>query len=270
MARILIIGENPLPVEENALLHAPGARAWQFAKLLSGDGNEIMVVALRGRTAGDGGRAAGESLSHDGIACRFVDAECASPDHLRGVCRRFAPDALIGIGLAGSSLAVAARNDLPLWADMDGDPLLETVLRGESDRRLHDRWLIYRTIIRGADLLSVSSTAQRYMLIGELATQGRLCAKNAGRELVFCIPPPADGLAVPTGTHAAPLRQWAGTPYRTDGSVSMAELTVLPELLDREDIAAILAELRALKGSRILRALLAIVRVKNLFTGAGK
>ncbi|MEI6632889.1 MAG: hypothetical protein WCP22_03610 [Chlamydiota bacterium] len=267
MARILIIGESPLPFEESAPLHAPGARTWQFAKHLSGGGNEILVVALRGRAAGRGEGGAG--LSHDGIPCRFIEAERASPDHLRGVCGLFAPDALIGIGLAGASLAAAFRPDLPLWADMDGDPLFETILRKESDGRLHDRWLMFRTIIRGADLLSVSSSAQRYILIGELATQGRLCAKNAGRELVFCIPPPADGLSVQSGTDAAPVRQWASSPCRTERSVAMAELTVLPWLLDREDIAAKLDELRALKGSRLLRALLAVVRVKNTLTGGG-
>jgi len=267
MARILIMGESPLPFEESAPLHAPGARIWQFAKPLSDDGNEILVVAPHGRAAGKGEGGAG--LSHDGIPCRFVDAERSSPDSFRCVCGRFAPDALIGIGLAGASLAASARSDLPLWADLNTDPLLETILRKESDGRLHDRWLMYRTVIRGADLFSVSSTIQGYILIGELATQGRLCAKNAGRELVFCIPPPADGLSVQSGTDAAPVRQWASAPRRTERSVTMAELTVLPGLLDREDIAAKLDELRALKGSRLLRALLAIVRVKNTLTGEG-
>lgn len=232
MTRILILGEQPAPGSDAA---STNARARHFADTLASDGHAVLSAAVRRRREGgtDGG--------------------------LQEAAARFRPGAAVGVGPRAASAALSSLPGLPLWADLEGWPPAGTCGAAIGEWRT-----ARRPVLAGADLFSAPSEEDRLMLIGELAAQGRLCARNAGIDIVFHIPAPG----APGGA-MEPLRRWARAPSRTGRPLTMGDLTVLPELLDREEIADRLGELRRLKRSPLLRALLFCARIKNAIPRTG-
>jgi glycosyltransferase involved in cell wall biosynthesis len=98
---------------------------------------------------------------------------------------------LVGVNITAAAIAVEFANQLPFWADVNGDPLVEGQAQAfvyGSDANLGGFRRLLLPVLRRADRLSTCSQRQRFALIGQLGIAGRLTSRTDGYEFVEPIP----------------------------------------------------------------------------------
>lgn len=192
MSRILVVGWELPQFAPEMRMEAANFRTAQFIQALSGDGHELCLAA--GRIGQD---FPGERSPTQKHGILYVPLRFSNPRWIRrlhSLYRDFHPDAIVGVTFQGSLRATRLRNLAPLWLDIYGDPIAEIqafASQHQSDRGIATGLRFLQKVLHDGDVYSTCSTPQRYALIGQLSTVGRLNRSTFGSELVYAIPPAA-------------------------------------------------------------------------------
>ncbi len=103
----------------------------------------------------------------------------------------FRPDCVVGVNRDPAAVAVNFAGDLPLWSDVNGDPMAEAqakAARGAGDWLINEWYRKLVPVLLRSDRFSTCSLAQKHALIGQLGMLGRLVARNDGYDFVSAIP----------------------------------------------------------------------------------
>jgi glycosyltransferase involved in cell wall biosynthesis len=180
MAKVLIIGYAPLPIENQRGNHAINNRTWLLTEALAEEGHEITLLALRIKSAYF------DEASLDPVSCRkiapnityySIRGESFKKRLLERQCRAFGPDCVVGAGTIPSYHAVQIDTDKPIWADLFGHLMAEAQTKAYAEDNnliLPSWWMIERSILKRADVFSAVSFSQKCAVIGELGALGRL------------------------------------------------------------------------------------------------
>ncbi len=194
MSRISLIALGPLPGAEGIVTVGPGLRSDHLATALARAGHDLQIVSTVTGTDSAGGRQWRRTIAGRSVDC--IDApEAAFPPRngtgLVDAVRCFGPEAIIGVTVYGATLASRLGLDVPLWADVFGDPMAEAQSKANafgSDASVPRFWSMLRPVLDRADRFSAVSRAQADALIGQLGLAGRLGVSTAGERLVEVIP----------------------------------------------------------------------------------
>ena len=192
MTRVFILGQSPLPFEEQGVSYGPGRRTWQLVSPLLDDGHEVCLVASR--ISGAYPDNLPPVWEHDTAPFPYYsmeDSRFMDVRMLRQLAQEFAPDCVVGVTPFPCSVAADLRLDIPLWADLHGSVMTEAQMKAfvyDDDVYVsHFRQYEVKALDR-ADHFSCVSQRQVYALIGELGLWGRLNRFTTGHSLVDLIP----------------------------------------------------------------------------------
>ncbi len=190
MSRVLVCGRGPLPwrAPERGPVH--GRRSWQFARALADAGHSVALLAI---VAGDALDADVERDQRDGVAIWAISEHACHerPEVVAAPLEAHRPDALVGVSGEASAILVNHVGDLPLWVDLDGDPMVRAQARaagGRGDFWVNEAYRKHVPVLMRADRLSVRTAAHRASVVGQLGMVGRLIGENEGYEFVAEMP----------------------------------------------------------------------------------
>ncbi|MEO1370619.1 MAG: glycosyltransferase, partial [Acidobacteriota bacterium] len=191
--RFLVLGWGPLPVEDATMHFAPGGRTWQLAAALAGDGHQVVVATARMPGSGDAPAdedAPPRRLEHGLLHYRFEREHFEEPGALAVLADAFQPDAVVAAAPVPCLQAVRMGVDVPIWADLFGDPMSEAQAKTIVDggEHLSAYMQLLHAVLDRADFFSAVSERQQWALIGQLGLAGRLNAAVGGTALVQTIP----------------------------------------------------------------------------------
>lgn len=191
MKRILLIGNAPLPDENEKSRPAAGLRTYQFLKPLMTQKDFFVKAVTIGMP---------EVYKNFYPADRKISENCSqmliSKDDLhlfkkiRAAAETFNPDAIVGVNTYPSYVASLLESEKPFWADLNGWIMAEAqaqAFRMGSDDYLPHYFSMEQSILKKADKFSAVSLAQKYVIYGELATLGRVNGNSFGYEFVHHI-----------------------------------------------------------------------------------
>lgn len=192
MSRLLVVGWELPEFTPDQRMEAANYRTWQLTEGLRKDGHEVCLVAGR----------IGSEFTETPPRCRserlaYNPIQFNSPTWIRRlqtICEEFDPDGIVGVTVHGSLRATRVKSRAPLWLDIYGDPLAEMQAKAgqvRSDRGIVTGLRFFRQLLRVGDAYSTCSQPQRFALIGQLATEGRLNRATLGYNLVHVLPPGA-------------------------------------------------------------------------------
>ncbi|MDD5447726.1 MAG: glycosyltransferase family 4 protein [Actinomycetota bacterium] len=192
MSKVLVFGQAPLPFEDIEKSYGPGARTWQLSKPLIEDGHEVTILASRiPFTYDESLPEVQRSEEHGCEIYRVFQWKFEDLAFTRELVGSLDPDCVVGASAFPSFIAVMSAGDRPVWADVYGCLLAEAQAKAyvyKDDSFLEHFISIMNPILDSADALSAVSKRQKFELIGELATHGRLNSKNYGFDFVSVIP----------------------------------------------------------------------------------
>ncbi|MBM3333135.1 glycosyltransferase, partial [Candidatus Sumerlaeota bacterium] len=185
MSRIFLVGIGPLMDGGARRVTAHAVRAWRFVSALRHAGHDVNLCTFsQNISPHDPMERMVEPRAKDGFAYENLDMRMGNVlGYLSEQCRRLSPDCVIGVGTEPSGWACRMRPTAPVWADLHGWVMAEAQIKAAhdgSDEILSHFWRHERPVLLRADKISVVSTPQRFALLGELGTAGRLNRHNVG------------------------------------------------------------------------------------------
>ena len=202
MSRVLVAGIGT-PTFVMADRHfGPGRRTTHFASALADAGHEVTVLWRRDEAlAGSSAFITFETANGSRFRARALHERAFADGEAADVLREARPHVAVGATIHGAAcLMRAAPRDLPLWADVFGDPMAEAQAKAAldgDDRALPGFWETLALVLGRADRFSAVSGAQSLALIGQLGLAARLTGRVAGEELVTVIPCAAERSTTP-------------------------------------------------------------------------
>ena len=193
MSKVLVVGIGT-PTFVPADRHfGPGRRTAHFAYSLADAGHDVSVLW---RCDDEQQPQPSSARFETAAGASFHASACAERSFRNGDARRIldevGPDVAVGATVHGSACLVGvAPSDLPIWADVFGDPMAEAQARAAvdgSDFALGQYWESLARVLVRADRFSAVSGAQAHALVGQLGLAARLTGGVAGDELVSVIP----------------------------------------------------------------------------------
>lgn len=195
MSRVLVLGVGPLPIDPTPRLHAPGIRVWHLATLLQRHKHSVVLGAIEFGDFTDNKdapfRPLQEPVGDRLTVCRFRYHSERTPLALASLHEQCRFDCVVSTTDIMNDVAARSPLARPLWFDYLGDPLSERQLQAatyDNDTSLLDLWRVMLSALLSGDRFSVASTPQKYVLIGQLASVGRLNQFTAGQDLVYVLP----------------------------------------------------------------------------------
>lgn len=191
MSKIMAWGACPLPIDNTSKLYGLGHRTWHFIQPLLEEGHEILLVAVH--IPGDPEKPPFEKIVKDHWTYYQVNHPEVFHDlsfHQR-LYDEFQPEVLLGINTYPASFAARIKSDKPFWADLNGALMTEAQAKSHkigSNEPVIEFWEQELAVISKGDIFSTVSIPQKYMLLGELATLGRLNRLTIDYEFAHWIP----------------------------------------------------------------------------------
>jgi len=191
--RVLILGIGPIPLENPNFQHGTCLRTWQLTKTLHNDGHELFLICFRVTgSPGAKDRSARKEIHRERLRyLSLTEEECVHLPLIRQYVDEFRPDCVVGTNTYPSSILAQLNPEVPFWADVNGYFMGEAqakAARYENDHYVKHHWDILLPALLTGDRFSVTSTAQKSVLIGELDLAGRLNCYTFGYEFVGVIP----------------------------------------------------------------------------------
>ncbi|MEM2956390.1 MAG: glycosyltransferase [Candidatus Pacearchaeota archaeon] len=191
MSKILIIGHNPLPFEKGRLWSG-GIRTWHLTKALMEGGHKICLIGVhKDEKEFNEKPKTKNKLNENLIYYSFSYDKIRESRIIQKIHDKFNPDCIIGINSLPSKIASEIKTDKPFWADLNGWAMAEMQAKSatcKSNMPLKYAWYLEKPVIKKADIFSVVSIPQKYVLIGELASIGRLNKETYRYDFVHYIP----------------------------------------------------------------------------------
>jgi len=193
MSRILLAGAGPMMDGGACRVTAHAARTWHFITALRRAGHELAVYTISQTISSlDPVKGMVERRAKNGVAYENLDMRAGNMlAYMAERCAAIRPDCVVGVSTEPAAWACRMRPTVPVWADLHGWVMAEAQLKAACDGNddiLSYFWQHERAVLRRADRISTISNAQRFALLGELATIGRLNRHNVEYELVVTIP----------------------------------------------------------------------------------
>jgi glycosyltransferase involved in cell wall biosynthesis len=203
---VLLVGYAPF--DDSATRRYAGQfRTWQVLAGLRAAGLEVVV--LGGKIPGTFAAGAPPWLETEALGARVIAAPMRQLEGgraIRQLVRSLAPSCLASAGSTPAACACAFAGELPVWADLHGDPIAEGQAKAAvfaDDQYLAAYAWRSWTCLRRADAFSTVSRRQRLATLGQLGVAGRLNRHTFGADLVSVVP-----------TVGEPLPPAAGPPLR--------------------------------------------------------
>jgi glycosyltransferase involved in cell wall biosynthesis len=188
MSKVFMIGFSlPSGGNEEEKVQAYNLRALQFIEALSSDGHEIVYVARP--------QPHFEHTSHPEAVDFYHEINISQPgwhSRIKKLVKETQPDCCVTCDFFSSFAASFFEWSIPLWMDINGDPIAEkqAQLHSEnSDRGLFAPPTMESRLLQKGDIFSTCSTPQKYALIGKLGQTGRLNRHTFGYHLVHALSP---------------------------------------------------------------------------------
>ncbi len=183
MKKILVFGNGPLPEMSPHFRSAVQLRTQQFVDSLEEEGHSYFLFLI---TDQQGVYKEGEkylliSRSHQDLF------KCA-----KKWLHSSAYDLVLGVNTFPAYVASKCLNrNTPFWADLNGWIMAE--MEAQSAGLGHDSYLSHgwnqeRSILLRADQISTVSTPQKFAVLGEAASLGRVNRSHFGRKWIHVIP----------------------------------------------------------------------------------
>jgi glycosyltransferase involved in cell wall biosynthesis len=193
MSRVFVVGTGPLMDGGARRVTAHARRTWHFVSALRAAGHDVALCTVsQNISPADAKEHLVQPRNKDGFAYENLDMRMGNMlAYLAERTGDFQPDCVVGVTTEPAAWASRMRPTVPVWADLHGWVMAEAQLKAavdDSDDVLAHFWRYERPVLRRADKISVVSSAQRFAVIGELATLGRLNRHNVNHELVEVIP----------------------------------------------------------------------------------
>lgn len=166
MSRVVVFGLGPMRWEQSTRLFALGLRTWHFARALARAGHDVLLVSIRGH-AYEGWPPEKETyVQREGVRVWSVSEHvCHERPHLvRSRVLRFEPDCVVGVNRDPAAVAVNFAGELPLWADINGDPMAEAQAKAHAlahDDDIPEWHRKFITVLRRAVLHLFAGSAPR-------------------------------------------------------------------------------------------------------------
>jgi glycosyltransferase involved in cell wall biosynthesis len=191
MTRVVLFGQGPTRWESSTRLSALALRTWHFAATLARSGHDVLLLSIRN----DAGKITRSERSGVSV-CSIPEHTCHErPDWIHRQIAAFQPDAIVGVNRVPAAVAVNFAGELPLWADVNGDPMAEAQSKAAAtgaDYLINDWYRKLVPVLLRADRISTCSRAQKHALVGQLGMAGRLLGGNDGYDFVSAIPNSVD------------------------------------------------------------------------------
>lgn len=193
MSRICILGYAPLPVEPMKRAYSGTFRTWNMIQYALSEGHEVLAFGMRLTGAFSPEEEKLALYEESNLTYYSVDELTYFQDltFLRSKIEEYQPDAIIGVNTYPAHQAVSLDLDLPVWADLNGYVMSEAQSKAtlmKDDHWLTHYWHMEKPILEKADFFSTASEKQRYALLGELASVGRLNSKAQWHKDIVCFP----------------------------------------------------------------------------------
>ncbi len=187
MPKILLIGNGPLPGQGKTHAHnAASLRTYFFKKaMLKADIKLVTVLIELSEESGAG------CNQHHQKQYSFHKDDKQLFKKIEAIISDENPDGIVSVNTYPSFIASQLKTKLPLWCDLNGWIMAEAQSQAgvmKSDVLLSHYWNFEQIIIKRADRFSTVSTPQKFALIGELATIGRLNQHTNNEPLTQVIP----------------------------------------------------------------------------------
>ncbi len=225
MSRLLVLGVGPLPFENRIKVYGSSLRTWHFIKPLLDDGHEILLIAMQlpdpyhEENLPQIQKFEQGPLTYYSVNELYVFMDM---NYLQAHHDQYQPEAVMGINTHAAAQACKLKTQVPIWADLNGWVMAEAqakAARVQDDGCLPYFWGQEEPVLKRADRISVVSEPQKFALLGELATTGRLMKETFGYDFLDVIPnsvspqPPAIGTPLLRGKQASQddfLVLWSG------------------------------------------------------------
>ncbi len=193
MSKVLLLGLNPLPTQNDICTLAPGKRTWQFLNPLLKNGHRVCLICSRHLAAQQkSDQKLVNAEEHGNLIYYSVTQSVFENIHwLQRIHDHFEPDCIVGATVYPSYMAAQLNSDRPLWADLFGHIMAEAQTKSKvfTDNYYVARlWNQEKAILDRADVLSVVSQPQEYATIGELGARFRLNRLTTGYQFTHVIP----------------------------------------------------------------------------------
>ncbi len=198
--KIAVLGMGPLPGQDASRVHAPGLRTAQFVRgLLAGKHDVSLALRLYENADADPSAPLPPDMKSITYAA-LSDEEFMTGPRLAKLLDEWKPRAIVAVTFLPAFRAVQVAYDLPVWADLFGDPLAEgqakAALLGEDETIQHHYDMLTPILERG-DRFSAVSRAQSSALEGQLAMSGRMSRRTAYYRMTQTIPCSLDPAITP-------------------------------------------------------------------------
>lgn len=218
LKKILLVGNSPLPNENEQVRPAAGLRTYQFLKPLS-ERFDVRLVTIAMPECYKGEIMEGEvvndenarpvngarGVSDDGLAkaigldetskkysqVRFSKNNPYLKKILQEIHDEFQPEVIIAVNIYPSYVACSLNSHAPLWADLNGWIMAEAQAQAykmDSNDYLGHYFEMERAVVARADKFSAVSEAESFALLGELGCLGRLNKESFGYKFVEHVP----------------------------------------------------------------------------------
>jgi len=194
-SKVFLIGNGPLPIEEGVKTNALGIRTCQILEALIVSDVDVVLFLLEPGCEKLQLPVSINAFGKDYVQVRMGDVDFAKNEIFIDVFRDEKPDCIVASTLYPSYRAVSIGVDVPIWADLFGHSMTEAqakASRDGSDEFIYNYWNQERRVIESADVFSTVSTPQKFALIGELGTRGRLNHLTDGYDFANVMPIAAD------------------------------------------------------------------------------
>lgn len=189
MSRVLVMGYE-LPSMAEGSIEARSYRTWQFVQPLLESENNVCFIASHPRNEFNVSHNLGSSLTYHRVNLQYRNWL----RQVNAICNSFEPDAALGVMFNNSLRATRLARRQPLWVDLYGDRITEAQIASHtrgSNRGIKIAFEYLNLILRHGDKYSACSTPQKFALVGQLSTAGRLNRHTMGYEFVHAVLPGA-------------------------------------------------------------------------------
>lgn len=189
--KILIIGSGPLPNDKEGIREAAGLRTHQFFQPIAEKGHDIILFCIHNNSKIPADTIINNQQQQIEIM-RGHRHDKNLKRQLRQLITQFSPDVIVAVNTFPAFIASQiCPKETPFWADLNGWIMAEAQARGFAEKtNIHfaNAWRQEVSILSAADKISTVSSAQKFAIIGELASLGLLQIENFHEEKVFAFP----------------------------------------------------------------------------------